>query len=164
MREATRLADQLRRSLVGPSWSGPSVYELLEGLAPEQAAARPIPEMHSIWAMLRHMQVWQDIVRERLAGGPGEILVGGPRDWAEPEKTSESAWWEMRHELSASMEALCAAVAEHTARELDEPLRDGDVTRYAALHGVAQHNYYHAGQIAVLKRVQGLPAVLKPDP
>ena len=39
--------------------------------------------------------------------------------------------------------------------QLEEQLGEGGVSRYAALHGVIQHDLYHAGQIAILKKALG---------
>jgi len=35
---------------------------------------------------------------------------------------------------------------------LDEPITEGMSTVYATLHGVIQHDLYHAGQITILKK------------
>ena len=40
MNEIERIVDQLRRAFEGDAWSGPSVLELLAGVAAEQAAAK----------------------------------------------------------------------------------------------------------------------------
>jgi hypothetical protein len=49
MSEAARIADQLRRAFDGEAWHGDSLFEILEGVTAERAAARPIADAHSIW-------------------------------------------------------------------------------------------------------------------
>jgi hypothetical protein len=36
--------------------------------------------------------------------------------------------------------------------QLDEPILHENYSRYVLLHGLVQHDLYHAGQIAVLKK------------
>ena len=36
---------------------------------------------------------------------------------------------------------------------LDQPIVEGLSTVYVSLHGVVQHSLYHAGQIALLKKL-----------
>jgi hypothetical protein len=39
---------------------------------------------------------------------------------------------------------------------LDAPILPGFSSRYVSLHGAVQHNLYHAGQIALLRRALGM--------
>jgi uncharacterized damage-inducible protein DinB len=55
MTEIQRLADQLNRAYYRESWHGPTVTEILEGVTHEQAAARPMEQVHSIWEIVLHM-------------------------------------------------------------------------------------------------------------
>lgn len=43
MTEVERIMDQLKRAFEGPSWHGDSVWEILQGVTAQQAAAHPIP-------------------------------------------------------------------------------------------------------------------------
>jgi hypothetical protein len=49
--ELGRLEEQLRRSFEGGAWHGPAVGEVLAGVSPQAAAARPITGAHSIWEL-----------------------------------------------------------------------------------------------------------------
>src|SRR5260370_40676654 len=63
-----QIAEQLRRAFDGSAWHGPSMLELLEDVDAETAAARPIPNVHSIWELVLHTAVWGRVVRRRIAG------------------------------------------------------------------------------------------------
>jgi uncharacterized damage-inducible protein DinB len=43
-------------------------------------------------------------------------------------------------------------IARVDESRLDEPILEGMSTVYVTLHGVIQHDLYHAGQIAMLKK------------
>ena len=82
MREAERIADQLKRAYEGEAWHGPSLMEVLEGVTPESAAARPVNGAHSIWEIVSHIHAGREIVRRRLEG-----------DTEMARETTESDWW-----------------------------------------------------------------------
>jgi len=161
-KETARIADQLRRSLEGPAWHGPSLLEVLDGVTPKQAAAKPIAGWKSIWELVLHAVVWQDVVRARLARRFPVIKIGGPKDWPPQPKATEAAWKSAVAKLRRSNTALVKAAHAFPDSKLDQPLREGASSAYVQLHGAVQHNLWHAGEMAALKRAQGLP-VLKPQ-
>ena len=63
-----RLVDQLKRSVEGEAWHGPSVREALEGVTVEDASAHPIPGAHSIRELVLHMAAGCQLVLRRLDG------------------------------------------------------------------------------------------------
>jgi hypothetical protein len=161
MKETVRIADQVRRSLAGPAWHGPALLEVLDGVTAKQAAARPIAGWKSIWELTLHTIVWQDAVRAHLAGRWPVIKIGGPKDWPPAAKPSEAAWKSAVAQLKRSNAALAKAALGYPVAKLDRPLKKGATSAYIQLHGAVQHNLWHAGEMAALKRAQGLP-VLKP--
>jgi hypothetical protein len=159
MKETARIAEQIRRTVSGPSWHGPAVLEVLAGLTPKQAAAKPIAGWKSIWELVLHAIVWQDAVRAHLAGRWPVIKIGGPKDWPAAPKPTEAAWRAAVAKLKRSNAALVKAARAFPDTKLDQPLREGATSAYTQLHGAAQHNLWHAGEMAALKRAQGLPVV-----
>src|ERR1700732_5489572 len=63
-----QIAEQLRRAFDGSAWHGPSMLELLEDVDAETAAAKPIPNVHSIWELVLHTAVWDRAVGRRIGG------------------------------------------------------------------------------------------------
>jgi hypothetical protein len=55
-------------------------------------------------------------------------------------------------EFRASNEGFRAAVAALDEARLQQPLSAPDKSVYVEVHGVIQHNLYHAGQIALLHK------------
>ena len=68
MTEIDRILDQLKRAFEGHAWHGPSLKELLNGVTAQQAHARPLANAHSIWELVQHIAVWEDVGRRRLGG------------------------------------------------------------------------------------------------
>jgi len=152
MTEIERILDQLKRAYEGSAWHGPSVKEVLNGVTAAQAQARPLASAHSIYELVRHIAVWEDVGRRRLQGDAAEVVVSSPEDWPPPDDSSEAAWEQTKAALDRGHLALVDAISLRTESRLDEPILAGKSSVYVTLHGVIQHDLYHAGQIAMLKK------------
>lgn len=153
MSEIERIADQLKRAFERDAWHGPSVREVLEGVTPETAARRVIPEAHTIWEIVLHIGVWENFVRRRLEG---ESIKGptGKDDWPEVKDTNPEAWKRTVDGLVQGHLALRQALSKFPDAKLDETVPETDFPYYVLFHGVVQHDLYHAGQIALLKKAK----------
>jgi uncharacterized damage-inducible protein DinB len=151
MTETHRINSQLKRAYEGQAWHGPSLRELLEGVTAEQAAERPIPNAHSIWELVNHIIAWEQIARRRLEG---EALIEVPDEINFPPApdASEVAWQSALQSLEASNRSLRESIKKIDDATLEENAPQANYPIYALLHGVIQHDLYHAGQIALLKK------------
>jgi uncharacterized damage-inducible protein DinB len=152
MTEIERILDQLKRAYEGDAWHGPSVREALAGVSAAQAHARPLNNTHSIWELTQHIAVWEDAGRRRLEGDRAAIEISSPEDWPPADDTSEAAWEKSKAALDRGHEALREAISQIPEERLDEPILEGMSSVYVTVHGVIQHDLYHAGQIAMLKK------------
>ncbi len=150
MNAIEKILDQLDVNFRGDAWHGPSLMRLLADVTAQQAAARPIQNAHSIWELVLHIKVWKDSPRRRLAGEAFEPTPA--EDWPEVTDTSEAAWENILKELEASHEKLAEAVSKLDDSQLHQPATGQDYSNYFMIHGVIQHDLYHAGQIALLKK------------
>jgi len=155
MSETARIADQLQRAFEGEAWHGPSILPLIHDLDARTAMRRPIENGHSIWEIVAHVEVWDKAVLARLQG---KAVQPTPReDFPAIEDPSDKAWKEMVRRLVETHHELVQAVAAFPDSRLGEkvPGKDPDYhTYYFNLHGVVQHEIYHAGQIALLKKMR----------
>ncbi|MFN2602778.1 MAG: DinB family protein [Gemmatimonadaceae bacterium] len=145
-----RIAEEIGQALAGDAWHGPSLSELLKDVTAEDAAHRPIPSAHNIWELVLHITSWANITRRRLTGGKVEPEQG--EDWPVPEAVSEKNWESALAALAESHERLCEVVAGLSDEELDARVPKGKRSVSNMLHGVTQHDAYHGGQIALLKK------------
>jgi uncharacterized damage-inducible protein DinB len=150
MKETDRIKDQLERAFSGNAWHGPSVLEILENVTASQAAARPIAGAHSIWELVLHIGAWENACRRRLEGDRAELT--DEEDWVATNDTSDEAWDKTLKALRDSHQRLSEAIAKLDDARLNEPILEGMPSHYITFHGVVQHDLYHAGQIAILKK------------
>ena len=149
--EIGRILDQYDRALHGNAWHGDSVWEILQDVSPEQAFRRPLASPHNIWELARHITFWETEVFRRLKKLPAqpEAELNFPKI---PEATADN-WRLALAELRKSNDDFRKCLAELYDSQLDEPLSVPDKTVYVEVYGVIQHHLYHAGQIALLKKV-----------
>jgi uncharacterized damage-inducible protein DinB len=146
MTEVERIQDQLRRSVEGEAWHGPSLREVLADVTAEEAAARPIAGAHSIEEITWHISFWLVATRRRIGGAlviPTEV-----EQWPE----AAIPWPHQHAHLETCYAELMKAIQGFTDEHLTTPIAGKSYDVYFQLHGLIQHNLYHAGQIALLKR------------
>jgi uncharacterized damage-inducible protein DinB len=151
MSEVKRINDQLKRAFSGKAWHGPSVMEMLENVTAEQAAAHPIPGAHSIWELVLHIRNWERVALRRIEEW-APIEVSDEEDWPAVGETTEQAWNNALNALAVNHGALREVIAHLDDSRLSEILPGTQYSVYFLLHGVIQHDLYHAGQIALLKK------------
>ena len=154
MSEVQRIRNQFQRAFNGEAWHGPAVLKILDGVTAQQAAAHPIPGAHSIWELTLHIAAWEDACRRRLEGDPAQL--SDEEDWPKIEDTSEEAWRATQQHLRDNHAALLDAISAVDDSRLDLPIIDDPKipfsSVYVTLHGAVQHDLYHAGQMAIVKK------------
>jgi hypothetical protein len=150
--ESLRIADQLRRALTGEPWCGTPLRDLLAGVTAEQALVRPLPKAHNIWELLLHMDAWTSAASDAAMGAPMAKVFHTERDWPIPADTSAAAWEGAVGHFFLNGERLAEASAEFPEARLLERVPGRKYDFYFLFHGIVQHNLYHGGQIAILKK------------
>jgi len=153
MAEKKRTLELLDRAYRAKAWHGPALLETLDGVDASMAAKRVVKGAHTIWELVDHLGSWNAIVAERLAGKTPQVTpdMNFPRT---PSPTA-AAWKKSLARLAASQRKFRAAVAKFPESQLGR-IRPGTKTSWNVLiHGQMQHQLYHAGQIAMLRRGMG---------
>ena len=158
--EIDRIIDELDREHSGDAWHGNPLTQLLEGIDHVKAAARPFGDTHTIWQIVLHMAAWKNEVRRRLGGAAAALPIEG--DWPVPPEASAKTWREAVKALEHAHRALVKAIGHLPEDSLFAPTNDPrqgksrqGVSHYVLLHGIVQHDVYHSGQIALLKKALG---------
>ena len=150
--EAARIADQLRRAFDGTAWHGPSLMGLLGDVDATTAAAKPFPNVHSIWELVLHIAAWDAAGCRRLSGET--VQLTGTANFPIVPRPAETSWCTAVAQPKHTHDVLVKAVAALPESRLRERVPGKRYDFYFMLHGIAQHELYHAGQIAILKKAQ----------
>ena len=148
--EPAFIAEQFRRAFEGDAWHGPALFELLENVDAATAAARPLSDAHSIWELVSHIAVWDAATLRRLAGE--KCQPEGKDNFPPMPQPSEQSWRDTVAQANRIHNELVKTVAALPDSRLHDRVPGKDYDFYFMLHGVVQHELYHAGQIAILKK------------
>jgi uncharacterized damage-inducible protein DinB len=150
------LRDRLLKVWVGTPWHGASSKHIHSDITAAEAAARPIPGVQTIWETTLHMIAWTEEVASRLAGKSARDPDRG--DWPPmPDPTAET-WTETIAQLGAARQSVLDALEHAHEEDLYMMVAKGDsasssgATRAATASGLIEHDVYHLGQIALLKK------------
>jgi uncharacterized damage-inducible protein DinB/heme-degrading monooxygenase HmoA len=147
---AAELARELQSLAQGDTWHGPALHELLEGVAAEAAAARPIAAGHTIWELVLHVTAWTDVFRRRLEGEAIEEPEAG--DFPVPPPPTAGAWAQATQALFAAHATLAARVARLSAAELTASVPGRPFDKHFQVRAAIRHTVYHSGQIGLLRK------------
>jgi len=150
MTETERLLRQYQMVLRGEAWHGDAIWKILDGISPECAACRPLADAHTIWEIVMHMTFWEGVGAKRLAGqraGLDEAL-----NFPATPAVTEANWQQTLGQFRASNKEFGRALSKLDTARMDELSAAGKRSFYDEAHGVIQHDVYHAGQIALLKK------------
>jgi uncharacterized damage-inducible protein DinB len=148
------LIDDLERAHDGDSWHGPPLRKVLDGVTAEVASARPNPGGHSIWEIVAHLAAWDGVVADRIVERRA-IEVPEAGNFPPVSASDPAAWAEALRELDHQHARVVEAVSGLDAARLAETVAGKEYSIAHMVRGVAQHMAYHAGQIALLRKLAG---------
>jgi uncharacterized damage-inducible protein DinB len=152
--ESNRIAYQLASTVNGEAWYGDSLRQILENVTAEQAQARPIPNAHSIWELLCHMEAWVKFALGAIDGVPIPPWPAMPveLDWPPVTDTSQPAWNQAVNSFFSHHLRLVEKIKTFPDERLDANVPGRTYNFYRLFQSTTQHAVYHAGQIALLKK------------
>jgi hypothetical protein len=151
--ETPTLARVLNEGYGPGAWHGPDLKAALADVSPELAFWRPAPGRHNIAEIALHHAYYAHSVRGRLTGTPAEPFVLEGDDWFELSDPSTLAWQEIQAVVDTQQGRLAALIDDISASRVKSPLPDAE--RFDLVLGITCHAVYHAGQVQLLKRLQG---------
>jgi uncharacterized damage-inducible protein DinB len=151
MSEKANIIDNLKKLQEGDAFHGPSTRDILKDVTAQKAAARPIPGFHTIWELILHIGAWEEAFARRLEGHASEQPDEG--DFPPVKEASPEAWAQAVSDLEARHEHLLKTIAKLSDAKLQDTVAGKNYSVRFMIVGIIQHHVYHAGQIALLKRL-----------
>jgi uncharacterized damage-inducible protein DinB len=156
LNEIELIVEMLRQTFDGRAWHGPSFMDVLNGVDKAQAIERPVEAGHTILEIVNHCSFWMEAVGRALHG---ERMpdIESTEDWPKMGTTVEE-WTNAREKLKKAYEELVNSAKDLNEAQLAQKVHgsySGQAYAVACrrmLHGISDHNTYHAGQIAVLRK------------
>jgi uncharacterized damage-inducible protein DinB len=137
-------------------WHGPVLRNVLKDLPAGIARRRAVRGRHSIWELALHTAYWKYTVLRRITG---DDALTFPREGANfpvvPARGGEQEWQADLRLLDETHRQLQAAVAGFAPARLGRKRPRALWTFAEEIQGAAAHDLYHAGQMMMLRRMQG---------
>ena len=145
MNQTQQIADFYRAVTIKGAWYGPSLAELIAQISPELATTPPVPGAHSIAALLQHMLLWNERIRNTSDLNPLPRWEA-EKEWAEP----PIPWNELVERWNHSRDLLEVRLRNFPMKDLEKQVPGRNYPYETMLQGAVQHAIYHSGQIAMV--------------
>jgi uncharacterized damage-inducible protein DinB len=150
MLDKDQIIDQMERGFSGEAWHGPSLMESLEGVDAATANRRAVESAHTIWELVLHVAVWKRAVAQRIRGQVSQ--PAGREDFPPVTAQSEEDWRAALDGLRQSHHELMSTFRAAPVERLVDIVPGKDYPFIHMMLGTVQHDCYHAGQVAILKK------------
>jgi hypothetical protein len=150
---ATALESRILREGYGSeAWHGPDMKAAVSNVSADLAFWRPGVKRHNIAEIAVHHAFYVRAVRGRLLGTPPEKFILEGEDWF-PLSTGSLAWTEILQLLESEQRKLVDTVSRIGDGRATSPLSEAE--RLDLVLGITCHAVYHAGQIQLIKVLNG---------
>jgi uncharacterized damage-inducible protein DinB len=153
----SNLSQKLLTIWNGDPWYGSSSHTILNGVTATEALAHPLPGAQSIWETLLHMTAWTEETTSRMSGAEGKQPARG--DWPPVKGSTQDEWIAAQTELLTARKALLESIEKSHEESMflqvpkkGETGHGSGASRADTVFGLADHDVYHLGQIALLKK------------
>ena len=150
--ECARIQAQFRHNFDGPAWHGPALWEILDKIPAENRSNRLGEKGNAIAELVAHLTAWRVFAIKKLEGDE-TYDVEGSRNFPGLSNLDEMRWKVLLTDLKSSQERLLTLLQGMPDSKLKEVVPGREYSFYYLLHGIIQHDLYHAGQIVLLNKV-----------
>ena len=152
-KETLSIIKNFETTLNAQPWFGRAVYEILGEVDESKVQTKPNGTEHSLLELLWHMNVWAEFVLGSLENrSVDEMKTIEANDWRQIDPKT--------HTLEKGIEQLKSThkkIVDLLNQKDDDFLSEIVPTRKFnfrfMLNGLVQHNIYHLGQVAYLKKM-----------
>lgn len=151
--EINSLVQELENTLDGKPWFGRPVYSLLRETDPSIAFVKPAGNAHSLVELLYHMLTWAQFTLKRIEQEKTDDMQAFEKlDWREIDPQIHG-WEEGLAEFIAVHQQIIAHLHTKDDSFLSQKVDYRDFDFRFLIKGLIQHNIYHLGQVAYVKKL-----------
>lgn len=151
--EILQIAEQLRDVYEGEPWFGRSISSILNEID-EAIVFKKAANQHSILELLWHTITWKEFTLSRLRHDDElSIKYFEENDWRMLDHSDKTLWQQGLREFSKLHNELVEIVRQQNDELLCQRVRDRKYDFRKLLYGIVQHDIYHLGQIAYIKKM-----------
>lgn len=152
--ETQSIITSLEETLNGQPWFGRGVYAILAEIDETKIHEKPDAESHSLAELLWHINTWAEFTLGALENrSTDEMKKIEDMDWRTIDPKTHN-WKNGLKELKSIHTKVIEELKKKTEDSyLDEFVPGRKYNYRYMLNGIIQHNIYHLGQIAYIKKM-----------
>lgn len=145
---------QLDDAYKGNPWFGRCLKEIIGEVNLDIALQKPGGDQHSLLELLWHIITWREFTISRLETPPTQNLqYFDENDWRELDHSDNSLWQKGLDKLDETQQELLQLLQQADDSILDKNVEGRKFNFRYLLNGIIQHDIYHLGQIAYVKKL-----------
>ena len=154
-KEVLSIANSFQNTLSSQPWFGRSVYEILEEVDESKVYSKPNGTEHSLIDLLWHMNTWAEFTLANLEKrSPKELKAIEANDWRDIDP-KKHGWKDGLEQLKATHTKIIELLNQSDDSFLSDMVPNRSYNFHYMLNGLVQHNIYHLGQVAYVKKMLG---------
>ena len=150
--ELKMYAAQLNENFSGEPWFGRNIQAILKEINEDIASQKPNGQ-HSILELLYHMINWRLFTINRLEKSSATVKSFEENDWQVLDHQDKSLWQKGIEQLNDTQQRLLNLINTMKDEDLQSPVHERDYENRTLIIGIIQHDIYHLGQIAYIKKM-----------
>lgn len=152
-REILLLVERIKDAYQGEPWFGRSTKEILNEIDETIAFQKPNGQ-HSIVELLWHMITWREFTISRLREDKEKTLhYFEQNDWRQLDHSNKSLWKEGLKKFEQLHNELIEVIQKQKDEILSQKVNERKYDFRKLLFGILEHDIYHLGQIAYVKKM-----------
>jgi uncharacterized damage-inducible protein DinB len=152
-KEVQSIIRNLQNTLSGQPWFGRALYPILEEVDIKKVYIKPGNSEHSLIELLYHMITWADFTLKRIQEDDDmDLGVFEKMDWRVINPKTHS-WKKGLAEFKAIHKKIVTLLEKKDDSFLKEKVDYRKYNFRFLLNGLIQHNIYHLGQVAYVKKL-----------
>jgi uncharacterized damage-inducible protein DinB len=135
------------------AWFGDTYMEKLADVTEKEAFTPPMNGVHTIAELVAHVIYWRSPIIKRLKGDKDYMgSVENPDNWQSLDVLKKKGWKNILKEFDESQKQLTTLLKNAKPDFFKEEYSPGNSWSYVT-EGIAQHDVYHLGQLALVKKM-----------
>ena len=152
-REILLIAGQLKDAYEGEPWFGRCTKDILDEIDSDIVFEKP-HKQHSILELLWHMINWKEFVINRLRiDNTKSAGYFEENDWRKLDHFDKTLWQQGLQQFARLHNELTEIIQQQNDQLLSERVSERNYDFRKLLNGIIQHDIYHLGQIAYIKKM-----------
>jgi hypothetical protein len=151
--EILLIAEGIKDVYEGQPWFGKNLKQLVNEIDERIVFEKPNGQ-HSIVELLWHMITWKEFTSSRLRNDTAKpIQYFEEYDWRRLDHSDKTLWQQGLQQLSKIHNELVEVIQQQKDDLLSQKVHERNYGFRKLLNGIKEHDIYHSGQIAYIKKL-----------